>query len=175
MGKKLIIKGADFSQNGIHEEVVILDVSALYNKSGVQITAENLSNQPNSEKVLYFAAGVNGLIQIGSNNTQPIFGSKIELENGYTTLAVHFANMVGTYANNQYFFGIGFANENDRLIKAYGPIDETPGEWYVKVASDFSGEIPIPEGTAYIYITDIIANTAALETHSVILKKTVID
>lgn len=187
MGKKLIIKGADFSANGIHEEVLTLDKSALYTYNSAQmgtngelVTADNLSQLVQADTSGYKAAGVNGLASnIHNSPTLRMFAAVFEVGD-YDTLKVNMVSMpyqtITGGAVTSYMFGIGFANENTRIIKAYGPTEsEATGDWYVKVAANFNGEIPIPDGTHYIYITDIIENTAALEAHSVVLKKTVVD
>lgn len=44
MGKKLIIKGADFSENGFHYTVEEIDKSELYYKDNTQVTLQNWSS-----------------------------------------------------------------------------------------------------------------------------------
>lgn len=175
MGKSLIIKGADFSENGMRETVVTVDKSALYNDGGVQITAENIGEQGNADASYFYALSDGSAVAHSGNVAQKIFSSKFDAED-YETLVVAFAKVPsGTVSTLGWQIGIGFTNINDAPIKVYTAYGSATGDKVIKVDTNFSGEIKIPSGTKWIYITDIVANNTMLSTHSVILKKVVID
>ena len=174
MGKSLIIKGADFSENGMKETVVTVDKSALYNNGGVQITAENVESQTSADASYNYIKKDGTLFGSGTDVGQKIFSSKFDAED-YETLVVTFVKVPGGNVGSQYWqFGIGFADANNVPIKAYTSNVDATGDKIVKVNDTFSGEIPIPSGTKWIYITDIV-NATNLSNHSVVLKKSVIN
>lgn len=175
MGKSLIIKGADFSENGMRETVVTVDKSALYNKDGVQITTENRSEQGNMDASYFYISTAGNAIVNATNVAQKIFSSKFDAED-YKTLVVKFAQVpVGTVATLGWQIGIGFTDINDTPIKVYTANENATGDKVIKIGTDFSGEIDIPSGTKWIYITDVVSSNEKLSVHSVVMKKVIIN
>ena len=171
MGKNLIIKGADFSENGMHATVVTVDKSALYNESGVQVTSENFEDQGSADALYYYVSNDLTTITSASNLATKIFSSKFDAE-GYDTLIVSFSKMPDSVIGVQGFqIGIAFADANNAPIKVYTAYSGASGDNVVKVATDFSGEIDIPSGTKWIYITDKFQYVSKLSDHSVVIKK----
>lgn len=171
MGKSLIIKGADFSENGMRETVVTVDKSALYNKGGVLITAENFMSQGSPDTSYNYIKADGSAIGGASNVGVKMFSSKFDAED-YETLVVTFANLPsGAVSTLGWQIGIGFTDSNDVPIKAYTANSDAIGDKIIKVAADFSGEVAIPTGTKWVYITDYFARIDQLATHSVVLKK----
>ena len=67
MGKKLIIKGADFSENGMLETVVTSDRSALYNSQNVEVTSENIGSMKISNTKYFYIRLDNHTLSEGTN------------------------------------------------------------------------------------------------------------
>ena len=174
MGKSLIIKGADFSENGMRETVVTVDKSALYNKGGVLITAENLLSQGNKDANYNYIKTDGSAIINATNVSAKIFSSKFDAED-YETLVVTFANLPsGAVSTLGWQIGIGFTDSNDVPIKAYTANSDATGDKIIKVPANYSGKVAIPTGTKWIYITDSFTKVDQLATHKVVLKKVVV-
>lgn len=60
MGKSLIIKGADFSQNGFHYEEQVIDASTLYMQGDVVVTSQNWSDLATASNSLLTGENLQG-------------------------------------------------------------------------------------------------------------------
>lgn len=172
MGKSLIIKGADFSENGMRVTEVTLDKSALYSFSGTLITDENFNTLPNAEHWFYYNRYDINKIASANNNNNRFYCNNFNVED-YTHLEVYMNTVSGlVIPNTGCVFGIAFTNSSGNVIEAYiDSASEQTGEIYKKVSSPFNTTIIIPEGATKVYIMDNINNSSAYSSHKVILKK----
>lgn len=65
MGKKLVIKGADFSANGFHFEIVKKEVTKLVKKDGSEVSQGDTIDKADS--VYYYEQANKGYLAAGSN------------------------------------------------------------------------------------------------------------
>lgn len=172
MGKKLIVKGADFSENGIKEVLVTLDKSELYNYQGELVTPENFAQQGQTNAYYCYNRTSDNKIVWGSNLLQKIFSSRIEVED-YEFIDVTFVSAPGsTVGTLGYQISVAFTDADNNTIKAYTSSLEAEGDLYEKIPANFSGVIPIPQGSVYLFVTDYFRNDGStFNLHKLMLKK----
>ena len=88
MGKKLIIKGADFSQNGMR--VAERKITTLYDELGAAVVSWPLSDTATQTCYYFFSKG-NTALKEGSNNPYKAWSGKIAVED-FTHVKVKTAN-----------------------------------------------------------------------------------
>lgn len=172
MGKSLIIKDADFSQNGMQESVITLDKSELYSYNNVLITGDNYSEITTENRAYYYVRYSDNVAIKGHSIVDFVFTNMFEV-NDYTELEVHLNSVRGNIIPNVGCqFSIAFADSNGEIIKAY--INENSsqsGEIYEKIEAPFNATIKIPENAVTAYIVDTINSSDDFASHKAILKK----
>lgn len=169
MGKSLIIKGADFSENGIRETVIETKITKLYDKNG------EITRWPNNtaDVQYYFFSTDNKILKTGDNNLQKAITGKIPVE-GYTHVKVRIAN--------QGFTHISSTVAGEIILAAIDASDNILGGYCTSITAEQVGNVPlqpvgkdetqtrifemdIPTGAAYIVATWDSATTTSGATH----------
>lgn len=129
MGKKLIIKGADFSANGFHYETVKKEITALYKYDG---TLAQVGDDVPGTDGLYVYENTSGEIKYGSSLAGAVStksgydGDNIEVED-YTDAEVKSVNTIapqGVIAGSAIMF---FLDENGGIIGGLSTGDSLKG------------------------------------------------
>lgn len=165
MGKSLIIKGADFSENGMKETVIKTTVTKLYDKSGEITSWPNA----NADTQYYFFSTDNPKLNTGANNILKAITTKIPVED-YTHVKVRTANQGLSYLNSTV--------AGEIILAAIDSSNNILGGYCTSTAAEQVGSVPlqpvdkdetqtrifemdIPTGAAYVVATwDSAANTS---------------
>lgn len=147
MGKKLIIKGADFSANGFHYEMVKKEITTLYKFNGMAATiGENISAL---DSCYWYEKATTGELTLASSlagavSTSYNLDSLVEVED-YTDAEVKSVNSIqpqGIVAGCAIMF---FLDENKGIIGGFSTGDSTKGCVNKGASSDertFSMKVP---------------------------------
>lgn len=157
MGKKLIIKGADFSQNGMRETVVERKITTLYDRLGAEVVSWPLDTTTQT-CYYYFSTGNNALKE-GEKNPYKAWSGKIAVED-FTHVKVKTANQTFGHINDNVSGMILLAavDSQNNILAGYCSSDSAEqvgdGVNLTPVGVDGSGirtfELDIPSGAAYI-------------------------
>lgn len=169
MGKSLIIKGADFSENGMKETVIKTTVTKLYDQNG------EITSWPNADantRYYYFSTD-NPELKTGGNNVQKAITTKIPVED-YTHVKVRIANQGMSYVSS--------AVAGEIILAAIDSSDNILGGYCTSVTAEQVGSVPlqpvnkdetqirifemdIPTGAAYVIATWDSASPTSGATH----------
>lgn len=176
MGKKLIIKGADFSENGMLETVITLDKSALFTSQNVEVTSENVESLTKEDTAYYYIRTLQDnrlLVTSGTNHGTKLFNASIDVE-GYDTVEISLnflftSNLSIGFTAPVIFTGAAL----DDIKKAYTNVSTQISEDIVEPLGDsvINRVFSIPVGAKYLFITDRLSTIQELDTHKVTLKK----
>lgn len=157
MGKKLIIKGADFSQNGMRETIVERKITTLYDKLGAAVVSWPVDKT--TQTCYYFFSKGSNALKEGGNNPDKAWSGKIAVED-FTHVKVKTANQSLGHINDNVSGMILLAavDSQNNILAGYCSSNSAEqvgdGVNLTPVGVDGSGirtfELDIPSGAAYI-------------------------
>lgn len=182
MGKKLIIKGADFSENGMLESTVVTDGSTLKTIGGTVVTSENIGSLTKAD-TMYFYVKTNvatPVIDAAASYPYKIFSNRISVD-GYDKVEISLKSTnVGAVGNIGFMFSFAFIGaQYSDIIKVYTSYSGASGlpEGVIEYLDEpvVNREYNIPNGAKYICISDLVASASDLDEHEVNLIKYVVE
>lgn len=146
MGKSLIIKDADFSNNGFRYQEVTKTITDLYNKSGSKVTDWSVQMSLISQTI-YYSEKAGAVLGVGSNYSNAASTLLIDVED-YQSATVHTKCGVAAGPTVLGCAVMLFLDANQNVIGGYStaPVGATnvisQGVGTVSVLTDFTKEIP---------------------------------
>ena len=175
MGKKLVIKGADFSENGFVYELVKREITTLYNTNGATVATGDSVQAADS---VYYYEHTNGSLQKGS-------GFAGACSTAYNTTYIDVEDYTDaeiiTTCNIEPYQGISggavmfFLDANKAIIGGLSTGASSHGCVNVGYSNtEITRSMKIPEGARYVVCTAVNTSTKKVPNFKLTLSKKVI-